>query len=200
MFVGLAASDSDGLLHVLNRMLSSIKTRANDVANWPNPFQGLNPTTFQDSKSDWLDLIDGSSNIENVPYGPLLVHARAVDVIVTIEGSSDDLNNWPKYVNVVHLVSKVVPTDHLFSGTSLLFTRARQATLLRNSHQPFPPIPATPEEFIATGVNLRPTFFGCDPQSPGDYPLVIYLPNAPPFNGEDPVTKCVLFSTGSIPR
>lgn len=52
-----------------------------------------------------------------------------------------------------------------------------------------PPIPSTPDDFIATGVNARPTFFGCDPSSSDDYPLIIYLPNAPPLTGDDPVTK-----------
>jgi hypothetical protein len=43
------------------------------------------------------------------------------------------------------------------------------------------------------GVRQRATFFGCDPtQTPPEYPLVIYLPNAPPITGDDPVTKCVL--------
>jgi lysophospholipase len=57
------------------------------------------------------------------------------------------------------------------------------------SHQQFPAIPSTPEEFIQFGVNARATFFGCNPENATDYPLVIYLPNAPPFNGDDPVTK-----------
>lgn len=81
------------------------------------------------------------------------------------------------------------------SGSSLLTSKSRQGTILRSSHQQFPPIPSTPEDFIQTGVNARPTFFGCDPQNQNtpEYPLVIYLPNAPPFNGDDPVTKSVGF-------
>ena len=87
------------MLYLLSRQLSEVRTRANDVANWPNPFQVLARTSFQDTSADWLELIDGSSNTENIPYGPLLVKARNVDVIVTLEGSADDpINNWPKYV------------------------------------------------------------------------------------------------------
>lgn len=64
---------------------------------------------------------------------------------------------------------------------------------MQASHQQFPPIPASPDDFISTGVNARPTFFGCDPvHNPPEFPLVIYLPNAPPINGDDPVTKSVL--------
>jgi lysophospholipase len=81
---------------VLSRQLSQVRTRADDVANWPNPFQGLKNSTFEDSDKDWLELIDGSSNGENIPYGPLFVKARGLDVIVTLEGSADESHNWPK--------------------------------------------------------------------------------------------------------
>ncbi|RDB16981.1 Lysophospholipase 1 [Hypsizygus marmoreus] len=170
-------TDGDGLLYVLSRQLREVRTRADDVANWPNPFNGLKNSTFQDSDKTWLELLDGSSNQENVPYSPLFVNARGLDVIVTIEGSADDsVNNWP-------------------NGTGLLFTALRQSTILRASHQQFPPIPQTPDAFIQTGVNSRPTFFGCDPkQSPPEYPLVIYLPNSPPINGDDPVTNTQTFT------
>lgn len=74
-----------------------MKTRADDVANWPNPFQGLKSGTFEDSDSNWIELIDGASNQENVPYGPLFVNSRGVEVIVTIENSADIPGlNWPK--------------------------------------------------------------------------------------------------------
>jgi lysophospholipase len=92
-------SDSSTLLYLLSRQLQDVRTRANDVANWPNPFQGIQSHAFQDTNATWLELIDGSSNQENIPYGPLLVKARNLDVIVTLEGSADDpINNWPKYV------------------------------------------------------------------------------------------------------
>ena len=65
--------------------------------------------------------------------------------------------------------------------------------MLEASHQPFPPIPQSTTDFVSNGVNQRPTFFGCDPDSIGDYPLVIYLPNSPPLTGDDPTTKCVFY-------
>ncbi|GLB40375.1 putative cytoplasmic phospholipase A2, catalytic subunit [Lyophyllum shimeji] len=169
-------SDATGLLWVLSRQLQEVRTRADDVANWPSPFNGLKATTFEDSDKNWLELIDGASNKENIPYGPLFVRARGLDVVVTIEGSADDPHNWP-------------------NGSSLLFTSQRLATLLRPSHQQFPPIPGSVDAFIQTGVNARPTFFGCDPkQTPPEYPLVIYLPNAPSINGDDPVTNTGTFT------
>lgn len=64
---------------------------------------------------------------------------------------------------------------------------------LKDSHQPFPPIPASEDDFVSQGLRGRPTFFGCNPTqtSNPEWPLVVYLPNAPPINGDDPVSKRV---------
>jgi lysophospholipase len=59
------------LIYVLSRQLRSVRTRADDVANWPNvsfrlleerieliesqPFNGLKKDTFEDSDSPWLE-------------------------------------------------------------------------------------------------------------------------------------------------
>jgi lysophospholipase len=102
----------------------------------------------------------------------LFVKARQLDVIVGVDGSADEVDNlWP-------------------NGTSIIATSQRLANLLTISHQAFPPIPSSQQEFIDTGVNMRPTFFGCSPtQNPPEWPLFIYLPNSPPNNGDDPTTK-----------
>jgi len=60
------------------------------------PFQGINPTVYHDSNSTWIELVDGGLNKENVPLGPLLVKARHLDVIVAIDASADDSDNWPQ--------------------------------------------------------------------------------------------------------
>ncbi|KAI5123863.1 hypothetical protein M0805_005680 [Coniferiporia weirii] len=167
--------DSSGLLYVLERQLTEVRTRSNDVANWPNPFQSINNDTFHDSNSSWLDLIDGASNIENVPIGPLFVKARGLDVVIAMDGSAEDVFSWP-------------------NGTSMIFSQKRFQEILSDTHQGFPPIPETPEDFISTGANARPTFFGCFPaQNPPEFPLVLYFPNAPPLNGDDPVTNTDTF-------
>jgi hypothetical protein len=80
-------------------------------------------------------------------------------------------------------------------------TSSRLSSILRSTHQPFPPIPQTAGDWVATGVRQRATFFGCDPvQTPAEYPMVIYLPNAPPITGDDPVTKCVFGCSLSVFR
>ncbi len=59
-------------------------------------FRNVAPSTFADTNSDWLELIDGGSNGEVVPFSPLLVKARGLDVIVGVDSSADDDNNWPR--------------------------------------------------------------------------------------------------------
>jgi lysophospholipase len=52
---------------------------------------------FQDVNSTWLELIDGGSNLEGIPLGQQFVRARGLDVVVAVDGSSDDLKtNFPK--------------------------------------------------------------------------------------------------------
>lgn len=49
-------------------------------------------------------------------------------------------------------------------------------------------------DFERLGLTRRPTLFGCDPkENPAEFPLLLYLPNAPPADGSDPVTKQVVF-------
>jgi lysophospholipase len=43
-----------------------------------------------------LELIDGSSDKENMPLGQLFVKARDMDVVVGIDASSDTPTGWPK--------------------------------------------------------------------------------------------------------
>lgn len=72
----------------------------------PKAFQGVNPATFQDSSSQWLSLVDGGSNLEQVPLGSLFTKARALDVVIAVDASSDDANQWPKSVAVVVLTNE----------------------------------------------------------------------------------------------
>ncbi|KDQ08042.1 hypothetical protein BOTBODRAFT_139343, partial [Botryobasidium botryosum FD-172 SS1] len=142
-----------------------------DVAVWVNPFKGISPGIFQDSMSSHLHLVDGSDNLENIPLGPLMVKARGLDFIVASEGGGHELNDWP-------------------SGESLYASAYRTVNVLSNVSQGFPPLPNDPNNFIPFGLNQRPTLFGCDPtRNPPEWPLIMYLPNAPPVDGSDPVTN-----------
>jgi lysophospholipase len=96
----LSSSDDNALEYLLAWQLREVRTRANDVANWPNPFNGVKSSTFQDSNSTWLELVDGSSNQENIPLNPLFVNARELDVVVAIDSGGDDAEGWPKCVPI----------------------------------------------------------------------------------------------------
>lgn len=52
-------------------------------------------------------------------------------------------------------------------------------------------MPTSEADAVRDQLNRRPTFFGCNPTdtSSTESPLVIYIPNAPPSNGGDPVTN-----------
>ncbi|KAF9061929.1 lysophospholipase [Rhodocollybia butyracea] len=134
------------------------------VSKWPNPFFGIAPSTFVDSNNTELNLIDGGFNGEGLPLNPLLVKARGVEVIVAVEASADTEDNWP-------------------NGLSFLFSQERLSTILADTHQQLPEMPTSTDDFVAQGLNLRPTFFGCDTT---DTPFVIFLPNSPPLTGAAP--------------
>jgi lysophospholipase len=109
--------DSDHLKavqHLLARLLEDVRTKDDDVANWPkfvplaffvqgwlltgrqtSPFKGVATSTFQDPSSDNLEMVDGGSNGEVIPIGPLLVKARGMDVVIAVDGGADDDDNWP---------------------------------------------------------------------------------------------------------
>jgi lysophospholipase len=73
---------------------------------------------------------------------------------------------------------------------SIYTSRNRTLEVTASVVQKFPPLPDDPLDVVRLGLSRRPTFFGCDPkQNPAEYPLMIYVPNAPPADGSDPVTK-----------
>ncbi|GAA5972657.1 hypothetical protein JCM11641_002960 [Rhodosporidiobolus odoratus] len=138
------------------------------VANYPNSFGNFTPdggATFESADNDILQITDGGENGENVPIGPLLVRSREVDVVFAMDASADTTYGWP-------------------NGTSLLATSQR-ASNHSNGYTAFPPIPATQQDFVDQGLNVRPVFFGCNSSyggwqnTSGAYPIVIYAPNAP---------------------
>ncbi|TFY82193.1 hypothetical protein EWM64_g1817 [Hericium alpestre] len=114
---------SKGLLYALSQQVSEVRNVSDDVASWPNPFQGINNGTFQDAAYDRLELIDGGSNGENVPIGPMFVRARAMDLIVAIDGSFDtEDNTWPKCA---------FPSPLLLSCVLILTSAARRCWRVR---------------------------------------------------------------------
>jgi lysophospholipase len=65
------ASTSDSIIAtaiqaLLSRLTNGLEQDDNDVANYPNPFQGLNPGVYQASELRQLQIVDGGENGENV--------------------------------------------------------------------------------------------------------------------------------------
>lgn len=91
--LGTAAFDSntDGIIRsIINGIAGAVRSSDFLVANWPNPFQGVNgPAGFDRANDVALELTDGGENGENVPLNPLLAKARGVDVIIAADASAD---------------------------------------------------------------------------------------------------------------
>merc|ERR1712093_138795 len=162
----LSLGDGSGIIEgLLDNLLSDIganlRDSEDDLAIYPNPFNGINPGEFPRSSDDSLQLVDGGEAGANIPLDPLLVKARGVDTIIAVDGSADTEYNWP-------------------NATALRASYARAMTLPQGE-QTLPYFPSA-EVFVDQGLNERPVFFGCNASQSeieAGMPMVIYLPNAP---------------------
>ena len=104
--------------------------RLNVCSTCFQPFQGINPGVFQDADSKWIELIDGSSNKENIPLGPLFVKARHLDVIVAIDAGAEDADDWPVSVSILtnsrFLLLSVHPQESIHYRVSQPFPASQQ--------------------------------------------------------------------------
>jgi lysophospholipase len=162
----LQINGSTGILsEVFTKILGDIGSDNDDIANYPNPFFGVNNATSRVADTDQLTLVDGGEDLQNIPLHPLIQPERNVDVIFAIDSSADTTaesngaGNWP-------------------NGTSLVATYARTFLPISNGTS-FPSIPDQ-QTFVNLGLNNRPTFFGCNSSNTTHMtPLIVYLPNAP---------------------
>ncbi|KAF2276687.1 lysophospholipase [Westerdykella ornata] len=149
-------------------LLEGIGEANNDIADYtPNPFYHYNNGTNPSAPSKRLTLVDGGSDLQNIPLNPLIQPIRKVDVIFAIDSSADTLpprtgaQNWPNGTSLVATYQRSTMNSTMQNGTA------------------FPAIPDT-NTFVNLGLNNRPTFFGCSAQNlSGPAPLIVYLPNAP---------------------
>lgn len=147
-------------------ILKGISSEFNDVAVYhPNPFKHTKfvQTNFTTSitESDFLFLVDGGEDDENIPFVPLIQKDRELDIIFAVDSSADMKIQWP-------------------DGSSIVHTYERQF-VNQGQDIAFPYVPDT-NTFVNLGLNKRPTFFGCDSQNLTDLeyipPLVVYYPNS----------------------
>lgn len=150
-------------------LLTDLGSDNDDIAVYaPNPFAGVEQGGSI-ADSEWLTLVDGGEDNQNVPLTPLIQPQREVDVIFSFDNSADTDYNWP-------------------NGSSLVTTYERQFNSVGNNTI-FPYVPDT-NTFINSGLTKRPTFFGCNatnltslfnssvPESDRyTPPLVVYIAN-----------------------
>ncbi|KAK4706030.1 lysophospholipase, partial [Phenoliferia sp. Uapishka_3] len=188
------------------------------VANWPNSFQNYVrpfatlfvttsvdvpiqnlqvPSTgvaFESAGNEILELTDGGEDNENIPLGPLLVKARAQDLILAVDASADVAE--PGGFIQTLLEGQTSIDGGWPAGVSLIATQNRTSNFLHGYYD-FPSVPTTLEEFTTLGFTTRPTFFGCNTTGNGDtsvignYPIIVYLPNAP-VDGYNTNTSTIL--------
>lgn len=154
---GIEGKSSERVDKFKKAILGDINEDDQTFAPYPNPFKGFQPSRNPTANEPTLDLVDGGTDNQNIPLIPLLQPARALDFILAIDSSSDTPGNWP-------------------NGSSLIATSQRLSQNSTHTSIPFPPVPSSPDQFIAEGLNRRPTFFGCE-QTQG--PIIAYVPNNP---------------------
>jgi lysophospholipase len=149
----------DAVRNFARTVLEKFGRANNDIADYsPNPFLGFRNSSSS-SRVGRLTLVDGGSDLQNIPLHPLIQPERHVDVIFAIDSSADTENYWP-------------------NGTAMVATYERSLTPLSNGTS-FPSVPDQ-NTFVNLGLNTRPTFFGCDSSNTTNMtPLVVYIPNAP---------------------
>ncbi|KAF8312071.1 hypothetical protein DL93DRAFT_2082430 [Clavulina sp. PMI_390] len=142
----------------LGDLLGDLLGKDNDIATYPNPFGGLSPSSYADAGNAELELVDGGEDNEIVPFWPLMLPERNVDVILGLDNSADTTYGWP-------------------NGTSIVATAQRMKNPGFAEFARFPQIPPDFATFLNYGLSARPTFFGCNESV--STPLVIYVPNHP---------------------
>jgi lysophospholipase len=136
--------------------------KEDDIASWnPNPFYKWNEATNLNANSKDLTLVDGGEDGQNIPLYPHIQLQRAVDVVFAVDSSGDtEPGGWP-------------------NGTAMIAAYGRNMNPALMNGTAFPAVPDY-YTFINLGLNVRPTFFGCDSKNQSaPTPIIVYIPNAP---------------------
>ncbi|KAI0151564.1 lysophospholipase [Xylariaceae sp. FL1272] len=153
----------DVITNALTSVLEELDDTEEDIAKWePNPFYKYNADSNPSADDTLLTLVDGGTDLQNIPLHPLIQPNRAVDVIFAVDSSADTTYNYP-------------------NGTALRATYDRTMGDISNGTQ-FPKVPDA-NTFINLKLNQQPTFFGCDSSEftngSSIPPLIVYVPLAP---------------------
>uniref|UniRef100_A0A060TBV8 Lysophospholipase n=1 Tax=Blastobotrys adeninivorans TaxID=409370 RepID=A0A060TBV8_BLAAD len=169
----LNSTGVEGVVYdMAHSILNDLGSDYDDIAIYaPNPFKNVTYGNSTVSKAEWLTLVDGGEDNQNIPLYPLLQPERDVDVIFAFDNSADTDYSWP-------------------NGSSMVWSYQRQFTHASNETT-FPYVPDT-NTFINLNLTEHPTFFGCHASNlsslfPDDLPqelrhtppLIVYVPNYP---------------------
>jgi lysophospholipase len=152
------------IMNLIEGFLNDLSEDQDDIAIYePNPFyktEFARIDTIVDS--EYLFLVDGGEDLQNVPLAPLIQPEREVDVIFAFDNSADTNDSFP-------------------NGASLVETYSRQFSSQGNGTA-FPYVPGQ-GTFIHHNLTTKPTFFGCNSSNLTDLatipPLVVYIANTP---------------------
>lgn len=160
----LGSSDAPQFVKdALRFILGGVGQNNEDIADYPNPFQGVNPASNPSANSSQLTLVDGGLDFQNIPLHPVIQPVRELDVIFAVDSSADTTFNWPNGTALVATYERNQPNVRIGNGTA------------------FAAIPDV-NTMVNLGLNNRPTFFGCNATNITDAytaPLIVYIPHAP---------------------
>lgn len=104
----LNSSGVSGVLYKLaSAILSDLDQDSNDIAIYaPNPFYRNSTTHSSIEKSQYLDLVDGGEDGQNVPFYSLIQPERKVDAIIAFDNSADTTQSWPNAVSITNTYAR----------------------------------------------------------------------------------------------
>lgn len=128
----------------------------------PNPFFGLEVKGKGRSlsKAQVLYLADGGDDGQNIPFQPLLIPHRKVDVIFAVDSTSD-LLNFPNGTSLRRTAKRYQSTKSDLSIPLFQFKDVYKRI--------FPKTPSE-KEFVSKNMKSKPIFLGCEISR--DYPNV----------------------------
>jgi lysophospholipase len=132
-----------------------------------SPFYNCTSSTLVSSSPE-LHLVDGGEALQNNPIWPFL-HRSSVDVLIVNDNSADTSASYPNESTSASYPDESTSANYP-NGTELITTyvQAVSAGLTRM------PVNPSVDTFISQGLNVRPTFFGCNAKGKM---TIVYLPN-----------------------
>ncbi|CAR30899.1 ZYRO0E05126p [Zygosaccharomyces rouxii] len=128
----------------------------------PNPFYHYPGINNELTQNDYLYLVDGGEDGENIPLRPLTIPQRNLDIIFVIDSSSDEFNypRGKKLKNVLHQLQNEEIDSHSYSIPD--FDKVNQYPIALGCYQPHLPIilyhPNAPHSYNSNTSTFKITY------------------------------------------